>query len=188
MDKPTLVTKNGLTVHWSTRPSMRPIIPGIIIAMVIGLGGVAWSLEIAIAFMRFTYSAMNIQWTTSEVPIIQKIVMALCVMPLAIVIFKVVQITSIIYELTDDRLLYHHGIFVRYHDEIELRRIRDFRIISPLGERLVGTGSITIISRDQTHPELIIGPIDNPSYVQDIIRRQVIEHQKATGYREIETQ
>jgi uncharacterized membrane protein YdbT with pleckstrin-like domain len=52
------------------------------------------------------------------------------------------------YRLTDQRLIKESGLLGRRLDEIELYRIKDTRVDQPFFQRLVGMGTVVVISAD----------------------------------------
>lgn len=90
------------------------------------------------------------------------------------------------YEITPTRLMYHHGILVRRHDQIELRRIRDFEVTQPIFSQSMGLGRVKLITRDETHPIFKMGPFVNAREIEEFVREGMEAHQRATGYRELE--
>ncbi|MBN8817072.1 MAG: PH domain-containing protein [Sphingomonas sp.] len=69
---------------------------------------------------------------------------------LVIVAIKWLGNLAITYEVTDDRLILHRGIFNKSIDEIELYRIKDIRIDFSLINQWAGIGTITLLSSDET--------------------------------------
>ena len=54
------------------------------------------------------------------------------------------------FEVTEDRLILHRGVFNKSIDEIELYRIKDIRIDFSLINQMAGVGTITLMSSDET--------------------------------------
>lgn len=74
------------------------------------------------------------------------------------------------YWLTTERLRVTTGIFSTETDEIELRRVRDFRIVRPFFARLLGLGHIHLISADASTPRVTLRAVKNPDELQSSIR------------------
>jgi membrane protein YdbS with pleckstrin-like domain len=86
----------------------------------------------------------------------------------AVVLLWVVQLArlayrrlSIHYRLTTQRFFHESGILRRVTDRIETIDMDDITAEQGLFERLVGVGSIHIVSSDRTHPDLTLHGIDN---------------------------
>jgi uncharacterized membrane protein YdbT with pleckstrin-like domain len=169
---------------WTQRPSARPLIPALALAAGIAWAGRAAAAPVTQAFIDAT--AGLLPWTATNVFYPYYAFQALAVLPLLVVFWWLAVKKTTVYAMTPDRLLYTRGILLRNHDQIRLERVRDFRVLRPLAARLTGTGSIHLVSPDETLPELELGPFPDPLAVEATIRSRVIAHQDATGYREFE--
>ncbi|MDR1493189.1 MAG: PH domain-containing protein [Planctomycetaceae bacterium] len=71
---------------------------------------------------------------------------------------------TIRYRLTQHQFYCEIGFFTKTIDTLELVNIDDMTVKQTLADRLIngGTGSITIISDDKSHPKLIIRGLENP--------------------------
>ena len=71
---------------------------------------------------------------------------------------------TIHYRLTQHRFYNEAGLFIKSVDTLELINIEDMTLKQSLLDRLVngGTGTIVLISNDQTHPTLKISGLENP--------------------------
>ncbi len=79
------------------------------------------------------------------------------------------------YYLTSQRLIHETGLLKRVTDRMEVIDINDVTFEQKIFERMMGVGSIKIISSDSTHPELWMRGIDNVRQVAttiDDVRRK----------------
>jgi hypothetical protein len=76
---------------------------------------------------------------------------------------------SVHYELTTQRFIHKRGILTRVTDRIEVIDIDDVAYQQGFVERLLGVGTIKIVSSDRTDPELLLRGIDEVSRVADMI-------------------
>jgi len=171
-------------VKWTSRPSFRPLMVGAVLAGGLGVG--LCSLVSPIFQGVINATSDLVYWSDGAILGIYRFSQAAVFIPLAIVGLKAIQNASIRYELDAGRLLYHHGILFRRHDQIALQRVRDFRVYRSLLDMTMGLGKVHIISRDETHPELTIGPLKDPMGVEKLLREAVIGEQEKLGYREFE--
>lgn len=170
---------------WSGRPSVRAAVVGLVASAVITVAvwhlipfGIKALYEATAGWPLWSYhTLMALQWG----------IKGLMMLGVILNIWRVIKLWTVRYEVTSDRFLHHHGILVRRHDQIELRRIRDFRVINPIFSQSLGLGKVWMIARDETSPEMTIGPFLDARMVHDTIRDAVLEHQRATGYREFES-
>jgi len=92
------------------------------------------------------------------------------------------------YELTEDRLILHRGIFNKSIDEIELYRVKDIRIDFSLIQQWAGIGTITLISSDETtgSTPLVISDIEMAKERREKLRDLVNAARRLRGVREID--
>ena len=81
------------------------------------------------------------------------------------------------YCLSEDRLFNSEGFLNIRDDEILLYRVRDIDTRRSLWQRLVGVGTVTVISSDNTMPSLVLKNIKDPVFVKELIHKQVEEKQ-----------
>lgn len=170
---------------WTSRPSLKAI----------GVGTVFVAIMTAAVWYFSPYWVMNLYkaypelpfWSVDSLKYIQWGLKGLVSFGLFLNLIKLFTMWTIRYEVTPSRFLYHHGILVRKHDEIELQRIRDYRVLQPIFSKTLGLGTIQLVTRDETYPVLKIGPFDDARKVQETIREGVIRHQKEIGFREFES-
>lgn len=58
------------------------------------------------------------------------------------------------YRVTTQRIIIEHGILSKRLDQVDTYRINDFVVERPFGQRLVGTGNISLTSIDRNTPEM----------------------------------
>lgn len=116
--------------------------------------------------------------------------LALCLVLIGFVIILVkwIQNLATTYEVTDDRLILHKGIFVKSIDEIELYRVKDVRLDFTLINQWAGIGTITITSSDETTREapLVIRDVEGARERREKMRELINTARKARGVREID--
>jgi uncharacterized membrane protein YdbT with pleckstrin-like domain len=177
--------EQGKDSLWSSRPSLRAI----------GASTVFVAMVTAAVWVFSPYLIMSLYKATSGVPfwsvevikVMQWVLRGIVGFGLLLNVIKLIKMWSIRYEVTPTRFLYHHGILIRKHDEIELQRIRDYRVLEPIFSKGLGLGTVELITRDETHPLLKIGPFVDARHVQEVIREGVERHKSAVGFREFES-
>jgi uncharacterized membrane protein YdbT with pleckstrin-like domain len=65
-----------------------------------------------------------------------------------------IQSNNVKYLVTSQRVVVESGIFSRNIDTLELYLVNDIELEKPFGQRLLGTGNVTLIGQDQTNPTL----------------------------------
>lgn len=73
------------------------------------------------------------------------------------------------YELTSQRFIHREGILRRVTDRIEVVDMEDVTFEQGIVQRMLGVGSIKIVSRDHSHPLLILRGIDDVQRVAGLI-------------------
>jgi membrane protein YdbS with pleckstrin-like domain len=76
---------------------------------------------------------------------------------------------SIRYRLTRFRLFFERGILSRTIDRVETIDIDDVTVTQGLIERMLGIGTIMVVSSDRTLPQLRMIGIDHVKAVADVI-------------------
>lgn len=87
------------------------------------------------------------------------------------------------YELTNHRLRIYRGLIGRDIEEIDLVRVRDTKVKQHAGERAVNIGDVTIISHDQSNPEIVLHNVSDPVDVRETIRKAYLAEQERRGLR-----
>jgi membrane protein YdbS with pleckstrin-like domain len=75
---------------------------------------------------------------------------------------------SMRYMLTNQRFVHESGILRRVTDRIEVIDMDDISYEQGVIQRMVGVGTIRIMSSDRTHPELVMKGIDNVREISGI--------------------
>lgn len=114
----------------------------------------------------------------------------LCLIGVGLIIILVKWIANLAttYEVTEDRLILHKGIFVKSIDEIELYRVKDVRIDFSLINQWADIGTITINSSDETTKTapLVIPDVDRARARREKLRELVNAARRLRGVREID--
>ena len=76
---------------------------------------------------------------------------------------------SISYRLTTQRFIHQAGILSRVTNRIEVLDMDDVTFQQGIVDRIMGTGTITILSSDKSHPKLVLKGIDNVQNVSELI-------------------
>ena len=74
------------------------------------------------------------------------------------------------YRLTTQRLFMQTGLIAKKLEEVELFRVKDVTVSQGFIQRLLGVGSVVVLSTDDTTPRLELAGIPNPVEVKEQIR------------------
>ncbi len=75
--------------------------------------------------------------------------------------------------LTSQRIKIRTGVFNKKMEEIELYRVKDWTHAEPFLQRLLGFGSVTVVSSDRTAPEVTYGWLKNSRGLTEALRQAV---------------
>ena len=79
------------------------------------------------------------------------------------------------YMLSEDRLFLSKGFLNVKDEELLLYRVRDISTGRTLLQRILGVGTVTVLSSDKTNPTLVLKNIKDPLMVKELIHKQVEE-------------
>jgi uncharacterized membrane protein YdbT with pleckstrin-like domain len=97
-------------------------------------------------------------------------------------------IRSIRYELTTERLKLRQGVLNRTLDELELYRVRDYKLEQPFFLRIFSLGNIVIRTTDTTHPYIVLRAVRDGENVLELVRRHVEECRARKNVRALDLQ
>jgi len=97
------------------------------------------------------------------------------IVPIFYAIWKWIELRSLHYELTTQRVKVRQGIFSKRTDELELYRVKDSTVIEPFWQRLFGVGSIVITTNDTTTPTLTLQALPNAKETREKLRGAIEE-------------
>lgn len=121
------------------------------------------------------------QWTN-----IGWFVSCLLVLPIPVAFWKWLSTRCTTYTLTTQRFRISTGVLNRTFDDLELYRVKDITVSQPLVQRILGLGTIHMVTSDATTPALTLTAIPNAVEVRDAIRREVERCRRERGVRELD--
>jgi uncharacterized membrane protein YdbT with pleckstrin-like domain len=95
------------------------------------------------------------------------------VIPIFIILWKWLVVKNTKYELTTERLKIRHGVMNKKMDDLELYRVRDFKLERPFFLRIFSLGNIILQTSDKSHPVVILRAIKNGENIREQIRNMV---------------
>ena len=123
----------------------------------------------------------QVVWSDSPSQVLNLTVFVVCalffwlVVPVFIALWKWLVIRNIRYELTSERLRLREGVLNRKLDELELYRVRDYRLEQPFWLRLFSLGNIIVTATDTMNPVVVLRAVRNSENVLELVRRHVEE-------------
>jgi uncharacterized membrane protein YdbT with pleckstrin-like domain len=95
------------------------------------------------------------------------------VVPIFIAGWKWLVVRNIRYELTSERLRLRSGVLNKKLDELELYRVRDYRLEQPFWLRIFSCGNLTVRTTDTMNPIVLLRAVDKSEEVLGLVRRYV---------------
>jgi uncharacterized membrane protein YdbT with pleckstrin-like domain len=114
------------------------------------------------------------------------ITFALLLLPIGIAAWRWVVTMSTRYTLTDQRLILRRGVFGRSTDYVELYRVKDSHYTQSFFERLLGLGTITLRTTQDSAALVVLAGMSAPESLWNQIRGLVEARRDAKGVREVD--
>lgn len=153
---------------WAGRYSLRA-------AAHLGILAAAWAVLVAVLYPRLAERTARLD----------RIALAIALLPgLAALGHALLRRFTLRYRLTNQRLFTDRGLLRRDHDELELIRVDDVAVRQNLLQRLLGVGTIRVLSTDASSPELLMEGIARPLEVKEQLRLQVRARRARTTFLE----
>lgn len=88
---------------------------------------------------------------------------------------------TIAYKITNYRIDLERGLVARRIDTMELWHVEDLSMRQGFLERILGVGTVTVISHDDTTPKLDLRGLPNPRPLFDTLKQRVIAVKRQRG-------
>ena len=166
-------------VVWSARPSPLVDIGFYLLLLLAALLGTLGLFVILPGQERGAQSVQTAQLFTG-------VLAGLWILVIILAIWRAVTRRAEHYLLTTQRLRVTSGVFSRTTDDLELRRVRDTRVVRSLGQRILRLGDVRLTTADPSTPHLTLHAVREPDTVQLTLRQLVEERIAKQGVREID--
>jgi type II secretory pathway component PulF len=110
----------------------------------------------------------------------------LLVIPIPIAIWRFFELRATDFTLTSQRIKLESGVLSKTYDQVELYRVKDTILTRTLLQRILGLGSIKMITSDPTQPELVFPSIADSEHVREMVRQNVERMRRLRGVRELD--
>lgn len=97
------------------------------------------------------------------------------------VMLRIAQLKSIHYEISPDRIEYARGIFSRKIDNLDMFRVTDIKLHRSLLDCMVGVGSVTLVTKDETDPFFDFEKVASPKKLYDMIKIASLKADRRQG-------
>lgn len=95
------------------------------------------------------------------------------IIPIFVALWKWLVLRNVRYELTTERLKLRQGVLNKELEEIELYRVRDYRLERPFWLRLFSLGNITLRTTDESNPFIELKAVRDAESVYELARKHV---------------
>lgn len=85
------------------------------------------------------------------------------------------------YTITNQRVIVRHGLLRKSIEEVDLRMVKDYRVRQSVGERILKTGDVIIVSIDSSMPNLELRNVPDAEAVKEILRKAVLKYKRQMG-------
>jgi membrane protein YdbS with pleckstrin-like domain len=160
------------TVYFEGSPLVRGSLGSLIIF---------WLLGVLLIAAPFLYRYFDGTWP----PMIATVLMILA--GLLALVMPVLYARTVRYRITNFRIDHERGVFGKTIDTMELWHVDDIKFHQSLLGRLLGVGTITIMSDDQTTPELPLRGLPNPRTIFDALKNRIIAIKRSRGVVKMDT-
>ena len=97
------------------------------------------------------------------------------------------RVKSIRYRISNYRINFERGLIGKSIDTLELWHVEDVRVYQSILDRILGVGSITVISHDDTTPHLLLRGLPNPRPLFDSVKQRIIAVKRQRGVVKMDT-
>jgi uncharacterized membrane protein YdbT with pleckstrin-like domain len=87
-----------------------------------------------------------------------------------------IRLRSTTYTVTNQRVLTEQGIFSKTVGEIDLRYVEDSSFTQTFVDRILGIGTVTLVSSDETTPQFALRSVKDPRGVREMIRAEAYKN------------
>ena len=95
------------------------------------------------------------------------------IIPLFIILWRWLEVKNMRYELTTQRLRMRSGILNKKTDDLELYRVKDYRLDQPFALRIFSLGNVVLETSDRSHPTVIMKAVRDAEQLKEKLRIQV---------------
>ncbi len=150
----TSESEEGTAVLWSGRPSLLALASMFLkTGCFLAVCGVLYRYPVTGLVRYLPKTHVRVEQLTQVEGWLDAGVLALALLAAMTLVWKVLALKSIHYEVTPDRIEWARGIFDRNVDNIDMFRVVDLKLRQSLLECLLGIGTVTALTSDETDPE-----------------------------------
>ncbi len=141
----------------------------------------------------FLFSPMMSFLKNSDLPqketlfrVLQVVGLAILFVDTLIILYKILRLKSVHYEISTDRIEWVRGIMSRKIDNVDMFRIVDIRLHRSLTDCLLGIGAIVLTTKDKNQEIFEMEKIAKPKAAYDFIKAASLSADRKQGIFHIE--
>lgn len=181
-DKNCHASEKGDRVLFKARPSTWAIVSSFVRAAVT-LAFAAFLLLYPIENLLAMIPQLNL--TEKEMAMVvydtDIIGVGLIILAVLALMLQIITLKSIRYKVSIDHIEYSRGIFSRKIDNIDMFRVIDLKLNRSMLDCLVGIGTVTIFTKDETDPVFTFKKIRYPKVLYDILKKASLNADRKQG-------
>ncbi len=101
-------------------------------------------------------------------------------------LLRLAVLKSISYEVTPDRIEWARGLLARRIDNLDMFRVVDLKLHRSVWECLLGIGTLTLITRDDSDPQFAFEKVRHCRYLYDVLKKASLDADKRRSVIHIE--
>ncbi|CAN5395919.1 hypothetical protein BH09PLA1_BH09PLA1_31800 [soil metagenome] len=109
------------------------------------------------------------------------VTLACLVIGIILFLVPLIMVKTYRYRISNYRIDFERGLLSRNIDTLELWHVEDISFHQSLMDRILGVGSILIISHDGTTPRLELKSLPNPRPIFDMLKQRIIAVKRQRG-------
>lgn len=113
--------------------------------------------------------------------------LAVAVVGLLMFLIPWLKVKSVRYRISNYRIDFQRGLIGRRIDTMEMWHIEDVSFYQSILDRILGVGSITVLSHDDTNPKLVLRGLPNPRSLFDSVKQRIIAVKRQRGVVKMDT-
>lgn len=100
--------------------------------------------------------------------------------------YKIAVLKSTSYEVTPNRIEWSRGIFSRKIDNLDMFRVVDLKLHRSLIDCILGIGTVTLVTKDESGPTFDFVKVRAPRYLYDAVKKASLDADRKQGVIHIE--
>lgn len=118
--------------------------------------------------------------------VLQVLGLAVLFVDTLIILYKILRLKSVHYEISTDRIEWVRGILSRKIDNVDMFRIVDIRLHRSLMDCLLGIGAIVLMTKDKNQEIFEMEKVKKPKAVYDFIKAASLSADRKQGIFHVE--